>query len=104
MMGYYGYGHGMMGYGNYYGNGYGMMGNGGYGYNMMSNGGGWIMMLGIIILFSIAVFAFVKYMQRTHHLSPVTEGNLSVEILNKRYARGEITDEEYKMKKNEIKR
>lgn len=103
MMGYYGYGHGMMGYGNYYGYGHGMMGYGGYGYNMMSNGWGWIMMLGIIVLFTLAVIAFIKYIQRTGHLSPAAEGNLAVQILDERYARGEITDEEYKKKKIELR-
>lgn len=99
MMGYYGYGHGMMGYGYNYGNGYGISG---YGYNMMTNGWGWIMMLGIIVLFTLAVIAFIGYI-KTHHLSPVIEVNLAVQILDERYARGEITNEEYKTKKNEIK-
>lgn len=101
MMGYYG--HGMMSYGNYYGYGHGMMGYGGHGYGMMSSGWSWIMMLGIIVLSTLAVIAFIRYIQRSSHSSPVAEGNIAVQILDERYARGEIADEEYKKKKFELK-
>lgn len=61
------------------------------------------MMLGIIVLLLFAVIAFIRYMQRTSPLGPTAKGNKAVQILDERYARGEINDEEYKKKKLELK-
>lgn len=78
-----------------------MMGYGGYG--MMGYGWGWIMMLGVLVIVVLAIFVLFRYLQ---HLNPASRNNASnspLDILNERYARGEISDEEYKKKKAEMK-
>lgn len=78
------------------------MGYGGYGYGMMGYGWGWIMMLGTFVLIVLAVVALTRYLQRPNHTGNHLVHNNAVDILNEKYARGEITDEEYRRKKAEI--
>lgn len=84
-----------------------MMGYGGYGYGMMGYGWGWIMMLGILIIVVLIIFALVRYLQHSgnisRNISSNNPSNRAIDILNERYARGEISDDEYKRKKAEIK-
>jgi putative membrane protein len=74
----------------------------GYGYGMMGYGWGWFMMIGIVILTVLGIVALINYLQ----LSTKTVGrssNNALSILNERYARGEITEEEYNQKRSQLK-
>lgn len=81
----------MMGYG------YNMMRNGyGYGYNMMV---GWFGMM-LIAIIIIGVIVFVVYNKGTNsNLKNSGTVNTSLDILNNRFAAGEINEEEYNSKK-----
>lgn len=80
-----------------------MMGYGGYGYGMMGYGWGWLMMLGTLIIIVLAAVALVRYLQRTNQNDIHSSHGNASSILDERYAKGEITDEEYRKKKAEIK-
>ena len=80
-----------------------MMGYGGYGYGMMGYGGGWIMMIGVLVIVVLAIFALFRYLQHSSSASRNNAISSPLDILNERYARGGISDEEYKKKKVEIK-
>lgn len=74
-----------------------------YGYGMM--GYGMIMMAFMGIIAVLVIVALVKYIQRSswsHKSSNINNNALS--ILNERYAKSEISDEEYQKKKTEILR
>lgn len=77
---------------------------GGYGYPMMGfNPGGIIMGILCILLIIVAVFVIVRLVRHQHFYSEHKTGaapeNSALKILNERYAKGEISDEEYKAKK-----
>ncbi len=80
-----------------------MMGYGGYGYGMMGYGWGWIIMLGILIIVVLGIIALFRYLQHPGTAYRNDLSNKAIDILNERYARGEISDEEYKRKKAEMK-
>ncbi len=75
-----------------------------YGYGMM--GYGMIMMAVMGIIAVLVIVALVKYIQRSsrNHTSSNLISNNALSILNERYAKGEISDEEYQKKKTEILR
>lgn len=75
----------------------------GYGYGMMGYGWGWLMMIGIAALTILGIVALVRYIQQSGKSNYPAAGNSALNILNERYAKGEITEEEYKSKKTEIK-
>lgn len=83
--------------------GFGRMG----GYNMM--GGGWLMMLVPVLLIGLAIYAFMKMSQNnsTNNTGNTSNTNVNnsdaLNILNKRYAQGDISEEEYIKKKNILK-
>ena len=89
-----------MGYGYGYGPGWGMMGDwGGYG------GGPIHVIVWIVII--VAIVAFCVWMMRSmcmpgmhHHLPPRRSSGL--DVLEERYARGEINRDEYLQKKKDI--
>ena len=73
----------------------------GYGYNMM---GGWLAMMIIpIILIGVAIFIYYKKGDNINVKNIKSRDN-SLDILNERFARGEINEEEYNQKKNAIKK
>lgn len=85
----------MMGYGYGYGPGWGMMG--GY--------GGFGMIFGLAML--IAVIALVVWVVRSAgpagmHYLPPSRRSPGLDVLEERYARGEITRDEYLEKKRDI--
>ncbi len=88
-----------MGYG--YGPGWGMMGGyGGYGYGPIG------MIVWFVIL--IAIVALVVWLVRSltggggmHHLAPPRRSG-GLDVLEERYARGEINRDEYLQKKKDI--
>jgi putative membrane protein len=80
----------IMGYG--YGRGYGMM-DGWF--------GGGIFMLLFVAVIVIGVFFLVRMLMNKSNTSDRTKENTALEILKQRYARGEISHEEFeKMKAN----
>lgn len=69
-----------------------MMGYGSYGFF-------WIMITVVLLL--IILLLVYKLFQKTKRLpTDVDTGNQAVNILKERYARGELTDEEFKQKKD----
>jgi len=78
----------MMGYG--YGN---MMG--GYGYNMMGGG-----VFGFISIVVMVLAAFAVYKIITNDSS--IKNNDALQMLNNRFASGEINDEQYKAMRNTL--
>ncbi|MDP1910132.1 MAG: SHOCT domain-containing protein [Hyphomicrobium sp.] len=81
-----------------YGPGYGMMGGYGYGYGPVH------MIVWAVVL--IAIIVGVVWMVRSmtgphaHHMPPKRSSGL--DVLEERYARGEVTREEYLQKKKDI--
>ena len=72
-----------------------MMGYG-YGYNMM---GGWFgMMIIPIILIGVVIYVIYNQGQKNNGKDIGFKDN-SIDILNERFARGEINEEEYNAKK-----
>lgn len=79
-----------------------MMNYGGYGYGMMGYGWGWVMMIGIFILVVLGIIALVRYLQQLARPDKQVTYKTALDILNERYARGEMSDEEYQRKKAEV--
>lgn len=73
-----------------------------YGYGMMRNGFGWVMLLLFCILVVIGIIVFLRFFVKANNSSHKSYGRTAINILDERYARGEITDEEYKRKKADI--
>lgn len=73
-----------------------MMGYG-YGYNMM--GGRFGMMIIPIILIGVVIFVVSKQGQNIN-IKGIGARDNSLDILNERFARGEINEDEYNNKKN----
>jgi len=85
-----------------------MMRFGSFGFNGgMNYGWGWIMMFGLLLLVIVGVILIVKHSHNSVNTSK-TYGSANVapsaalEILNERYARGEISSEEYNKIKSDI--
>lgn len=74
-----------------------------YGYGMMGYGWGLLMMACVIILIILGIIALVLYLQQLGKPNDKAVGNNALNILNERYAKGEITEEEYNSKKAQIK-
>jgi putative membrane protein len=95
-----------------WGGGYGRGGYGGYGPGMMGwgYGGGWFSsIIGIIFLVAvvIGVFFLIRWMITASSKQGGREsgaGESALEILRKRYARGEINKEEFEEKKKDLEK
>jgi len=75
-----------------------MMGSG-YGYNMMGGRSGFM----IICIIIIAITLFIVYkLLKNNNIKDIGSRDNSLDILNERFARGEINEEEYNNKKNLI--
>jgi len=74
----------------------------GYGYGMMGNDWSWIMMLGMFALFIVGVAVFLWLIKNPRQLENNPSAEKPLEILNARYAKGELSDEEYQKKKVSI--
>ncbi len=73
----------------------------GYGYGMMGYGWGWFMMIGVVILTVLGIVALFNHLQHSVKNNDSSNNN-ALDILNERYARGEISDEEYKHKRSQL--
>lgn len=79
-----------------------------FGYGPMHFGGGYlimaVIMAAIVVLAILGTIALVRYIRISgqSHRIQVAGVNPAMQILNERYARSEITDEEYKAKKTEL--
>ena len=76
-------------------------------YGMMGYGGGWMMLLGGIFwlgLVAVIVFGIAGFMRGPQHPMSSRLGRRStgLDILEERYARGEIQREEYLQKKRDL--
>lgn len=69
----------------------------GYGYNMM---GGWFGMMIIPIILIAAVIYVIYNKGQKYNGKDIEFKDNSIDILNERFARGEINEEEYNTKKN----
>ncbi|MFH1314279.1 MAG: SHOCT domain-containing protein [Candidatus Eisenbacteria bacterium] len=78
----------------------GNSGHMGYGDRMMSYGGGLLMWLIILIVAAIVVYAAFQLTRSRGQAG--TTGETPLDILKKRYARGEITLEEFEEKKRHL--
>ena len=81
-----------------------MMRDGDFNYGMSGYGGGgdwgWIMMIGLLVIIIIGVVALFKYLEHSHPPVNQSQGTKAIDVLNERYARGEINETEYlKIKK-----
>ncbi|HEX2926123.1 MAG TPA: SHOCT domain-containing protein [Ruminiclostridium sp.] len=91
-----------------------MMGYGRYGYGMMGVGIGWLMMLGFTLLVVLGIVALFRYIRHTNvshsqgsnaNNSNFTQGGgNALNILNERYAKGELSSEDYNRMKSEIQK
>ncbi|WP_207655697.1 SHOCT domain-containing protein [Vallitalea okinawensis] len=70
-----------------------------FGYNAMNGWGGIGMMIFWVIIIIALIYFFSK--NRTTISAPYSESN-ALSILQERYARGEISDEEYETKKKAL--
>jgi len=69
----------------------------GYGNSMM---GGWFgMMIIFLIIVGIVVFIVYKPLQN-NNIKDIGDRDTSIDILNEKFARGEINEDEYNHKKN----
>lgn len=73
------------------------------GHRMMGFGWGWFIMIGILILIILGIIALIRYLRHpTRQTNRLAADKSALDILNERYARGEISVEEYRAKKSEI--
>ncbi len=75
----------------------------GYGYGMMGYGWGWFMMIGVVVLTVLGIVTLINYLQLSSKTNERSNNN-ALNILNERYASGEITEEEYNQKKSQLKK
>jgi putative membrane protein len=80
--------------------GWGMMGWGGYGFNPF----GWVMMVVVwaLIIGGIALLAIWLLREGAPSVSGVSSSARALDILKERYARGEITHEQYDQMRRDI--
>jgi Predicted membrane protein len=81
-----------------------VFGGSGYGFGRMYGGPNIFMMIPMIVLLLVFVFLIYKVINNRHLTSVVSPPGSSkaMSILNERFAKGEITEEEYKSIKEEI--
>lgn len=73
-----------------------------YEHGMMGYGLGLFMMICMIALTILAVVALVRYLHQSDKPHNQIAQNNALNILNERYAKGELTEEEYRNKKKQI--
>ena len=84
-----------------YGYGYGMMGSG----MMGGYGWGWFMPIIMIVFWGLVIWgivALVRGVSSPGNTGSYTSAESALEILKRRYARGEITKQEYEERKKDL--
>ena len=76
------------------------MGMGNFGFGMGAFG--WIFMLFLLGLIIFGVFVLIKWLLMSSGKTGATSKDNALEILEKRYASGEIDQEEFEQKKRDI--
>lgn len=78
----------------------------GFGYRFMAMGICSLVILAVLVLIIVGIIALVRYLRSLSHLhqAPSPGINTALQILNERYARSEISDEEYRTKRSEIEK
>ena len=68
-----------------------------------TGGGGWMIAFGIgqILLFALLIYAIVKFVKRNEK-QPTNSG--AIQLLNERYAKGEIDEAEYMQRKEVLRK
>jgi putative membrane protein len=79
---------------------------GGPGGRFISFGWELLICLSVLVLVVLGIIALIRYIRITSHAHKIEmpPTNTAMTILNERYARGEITEEEYRVKKAEFLR
>jgi putative membrane protein len=72
-----------------------------HGYEGMMFGMGWWWIIGIILIAAI-IWAIVRSSGQNNKLNNTANQKSALDILNERYARGEIEKEEYETKKRDL--
>lgn len=67
-------------------------------------GFGWVFMVLFWVLLVVAIVMVVKWMSAGPSAPPAAKGDTPLDILNERYARGEIDQAEYQQKKSDLKK
>jgi putative membrane protein len=68
---------------------------------MMGYGWGWLIMIGLFALIILGIIVLVRYLRKTSRPKKQTI-KTALDILNERYAKGEISEDEYRAKKSAI--
>lgn len=78
----------------------------GWGWGGYGSGGWFMLLLGAVIVVGLLVFLFkaLSWTSPLHHAAapPILRGSAGLHTLDERYARGEISREEYLQKKQDI--
>ncbi|MDO8687858.1 MAG: SHOCT domain-containing protein, partial [Dehalococcoidales bacterium] len=78
----------------------------GYGYGMMGNfGWGWFMPVFMILFWGLVIWGIValaRGVSQSGGTASSSQSDSALEILKKRYARGEINKEEYEARKKDL--
>jgi len=72
-----------------------------HGFGGMSFGMGWWWILGLILIAAI-IWGIVRPYGQSNSLNNTANKKSALDILKKRYAKGEIDKEEYEMKKKDL--
>jgi putative membrane protein len=73
----------------------GFMGGMGYGY-------GWIFWIAIIAIIALTVFLIIRFTNQNKSNRDIGKGETSLDILQRRYAKGEISKEEFERMKKDL--
>lgn len=75
-----------------------------FGYGLVGFGLPYLIMTAVAVLAILGIIALIRYIRVTGHghKIEISNKNTALQILNERYAKGELNDEEYRTKKAEI--
>jgi putative membrane protein len=67
---------------------------------------GWLMVIPMLLFWGLVIWGIVALLRRSFTVTSGTSasGETAIEVLKKRYARGEISTEEYEEKRRDLER